>query len=749
MIKKILRHKDFLSLTVILFSIFLFFTPFFLQGKVPIPGDTVVGLYHPFRDLYADTNPNGLSYKNFLLTDPVRQQYVWKELAISMLSNNQFPIWNPYEMAGKPFLANFQLGIFYPLNILLFVKPFVTAWSYFIVLQSVLAGIFMYVYLRHLRLSPPARILGTLSWVFSGFLVAWLEWGVIVHTILWLPLILLSVHNLFECKRKRWELIWFCTLVLSCCFSFFAGHLQTFFYLFSFTICYSFAIWVVGKRSLWKLFSLLTFFILFITITSVQWVPTMQFIELSARDSDQTIQTVGWFIPYQNLVQFIIPDFFGNPATLNYYGIWNYSEFIGYIGIGALILALYAIIERRDKKTLFFTVTIVVCIILSTQNYLSELPFILKIPFISSAQPTRILSLICFSLAVLSALGFDYFIKHKRKTYIPIILVGAVIVLCWYLVYFSYQLFPNLEAAVVTKSNLRLPTILFILFSALLVIYSKVKNKTVLQILIVLILCLSLFDLLRFGFKYTPFVNPEYLFPQTKTTNYLASQKGLFRIAATDSRILPPNFPTHYGLQTIEGYDPLYLKNYASMIAANERDDHSVAEPYGFNRIITPRNINSPFLDFLNVKYVLSFDELETSKFKKVLTEGQTKVFENKNVLPRVYFVENIVGAKSQADVAKLLATVDLPTTAVVTDNELIKEYSPGTVTVNKYSPNEIIFHTSNKGNGFLVFSDTYYPSFRATIDGRDTKIYQVNGAFRGIAVPKGVHIVKFVGGLF
>lgn len=749
MIKKILRHKDFLSIAVILFSILLFFYPFFLQGKLPIPGDTIVGLYHPFRDLYSDTNPNGLPYKNFLLTDPVRQQYVWKELVVSMLSKGQFPIWNPYEMAGKPFLANFQSGVFYPLNLVLFIQPFATAWSYFIVLQSVLAGIFMYCYLRHLRMSHPARVLGTLSWVFSGFLVAWLEWGVIVHTILWLPLILLSVHNLFECKRKRWELTWFCVLLLSCSFSFFAGHLQTFFYLFLFTVCYSFALWSTGKRSLWKLFSLLTFFILFVTLTSIQWVPTLQFIELSARSSDQGIATAGWFIPYQNLVQFIIPDFFGNPATLNYYGVWNYSEFIGYIGLGAFILALYAIIVRRDKKSLFFTVVIMVCIILSTQNYLSELPFVLKVPFISTAQPTRMLSLICFSLAVLASLGFDYFLKHKKQIFVPLVIVGIVITICWVLVFSMSHLFPDTVAILVTKSNLRFPTILFVLFSVLFLGYSRIKNKTVLKIIIVLIIFLSLVDLLRFGFKYTPFVDKKYLFPQTKTTEYLMSQTGLFRIAATDSRIFPPNFSTHYNLQSVEGYDPLYLKSYGSMIAANEREDHSVAEPFGFNRIITPRNINSPFLDFLNVKYVLSFDELDPAKFKKVLTEGLTKTYENKNVLPRVYFVENIGRANTQSGVAELLSKTDLSNTAIVIDKEILKSYTKGNAKVTRYAPNEVVINTTNVGDGFLVFSDTYYPSFRATIDGRDTKIYQVNGAFRGVIVPKGVHIVKFVGGLF
>ena len=40
------------------FFSFLFFSPFFLQSKLPIPADTIIGLYHPYRDLYAKDYPN-------------------------------------------------------------------------------------------------------------------------------------------------------------------------------------------------------------------------------------------------------------------------------------------------------------------------------------------------------------------------------------------------------------------------------------------------------------------------------------------------------------------------------------------------------------------------------------------------------------------------------------------------------------------------------------------------------------------
>ncbi|OFW63190.1 MAG: hypothetical protein A2Z35_06325 [Actinobacteria bacterium RBG_19FT_COMBO_36_27] len=54
------------------------------------------------------------------------------------------------------------------------------------------------------------------------------------------------------------------------------------------------------------------------------------------------------------------------------------------------------------------------------------------------------------------------------------------------------------------------------------------------------------------------------------------------------------------------------------------------------------------------------------------------------------------------------------------------------------------ILETVSEDDSFLIFSDTYYPGWRAYIDNVETKIYRTNGIIKGIYISKGEHTVLF-----
>ncbi len=764
--------KNIFPVLIITGLVLLFFWQFFLKGLLPIPSDTIIGLYHPFRDLYAKNYPRGIPFKNYLITDPVRQIYPWKNLAVYMEKNLNLPLWNPYSLSGTPLLANFQSSVFYPLNILLFILPFSLGWSVLIFMEPFLAGIFLYFYLENINLNKFSALLGSVVFSFSGFFIAWFEWGTVTQVALWLPLVLLSVDRIFGSPQEKSKIknqkskiqvksknliSWSFIFTFSLSSAFFAGHLQTFFYLFLVSFAYFVVRWVQFGKDRKILFVCIILNAFFLILTSVQWVPTLQLILLSARNIDQSpLTNPGWFIPWQNLVQFVAPDFFGNPATLNYWGIWNYGEFVGYIGILPLILAFFALFFRHDKKTFFWGSTFFISLIFALPTIFAKLPFLFKIPFVDTAQPTRFMFIIDFSLSVLSALGLDYFLKSKSKKEIfyPLIFIGIVVIALWLFVLLGGRIDKNLIANLsIAKHNLIFPTFIFLISAIIFLVPILFKKSNRLTtILCISIVGLTVFDLFRFGWKFNPFTKKSYLFPNTQTINFLQKQKGKFRIMTTDSRILPPNFSVVYKLEDIAGYDPLYLSRYAELIAASQRNKPDINPPFGFNRIITPHNYNSKIVNLLGVRYILSLSDINKTGFKKVFQEGETRVYENKNALPRVFFVKDLDLANSKQGAIDSLFknNINLKDTAVV---EGLKNggsnLSIGSLKIINYSGSKIIFETNNSSNGFLVLTDSYYPTWHATIDGRETKIYRTDFNFRGIFIPKGNHLIEFYDSIF
>ena len=517
-LKELLIKNKFL--VFIILATVIFFYPFLLQGKIPIPADTILGLYHPWRDNVWEGKTAGIPFKNYLITDPVRQQYVWRNLAVSQLLKGSLPLWNPYSFSGTPLLANFQTAAFYPLNLLYLFLPFNYSWGLQVMFQPLLAGIFMYLYLRNLKISEPGSLIGSFVYSYSGFSIAWLEWNTIIHTALWLPLILLIIEKISEFidrKDSRFDLnLWCGAYILALTFAFFAGHLQIFFYLFFLQLVYL-AVKIFHSHKKKEIITrLIICNLLILVLTFIQWFPTIQLITYSARSIDQgSFEKAGWFIPWQNLAQFIAPDFFGNPATNNYFGIWNYGEFVGYLGIFPLYLLILSFFYRNGWRQRFYQLVFFLSLLFSLPTGVSKLPYILKIPFISSSQPTRFIYLIVFSACILLSQGFDFCFKEKnfKKKLLPLSFMILILVMLWITVLFPglFSLTSIISQLQVSRHNLILPTFL-IMITSVFIYLTGVKKFKFPRILYLSMIILTVFDLFRFGWKFTPFVVSDWIF---------------------------------------------------------------------------------------------------------------------------------------------------------------------------------------------------------------------------------------------
>jgi len=750
------KFQNVLPIAFFVGVIVFFFSPVIFRGKLPVPTDTLVGLYHPWRDLYADQYPRGIPFKNFLITDPIRQQIPWRKMGIDELKRGNTPMWNPYSFAGTPLLGNIQSGLLYPLNFVFFIFSFQRAWTMLIVLQPLLAGIFLYLYLSSKGLHPIASLISSIAWSFSGFSIAWLTWGTIVHTALWLPIFLLCIDQLFKKNTNIKSVSWSILLGVSLASSFFAGHVQIFLYCFIAAIgygIYQYLSLTPKQKNIRVIIPFLIAIGVFIFLSFFEWSQLYSLILNSSRvEEENLLLKEGWFLPIRQLIQFFIPDYFGNPATLNYWGVWNYGELIGYIGVLPLLFAGIGIWYSRFRDRMFWLAVLILSGLFVLPSPLSKLPYILHIPLWSTLQPTRLLVLVVFSLIIFCAHGISEVIVTSRKK--PFSLMKPLVILfCFFVSVIVFTQFvsatvPSVEVKEhmnIASRNSIFPFAIFLFgVVTLLFIQKKIFTRFALLGLVVLIVI----DLLRFANKFTPFTEAAYFFPETKIISFLKNQPKPFRVLATDDRIFPPNVLGYYGIESISGYDPLYSRYFEAIVVANNRKKADLTKPYGFNRIVIPQYTQTSITDMLGINYVVTFGPSDLNGLEYVMNEGQTYLYKSSAKNLRLFFSPEVIPVSSLESAISTLYESKTPQRTVVVQaniqsiaNEPLIDKE--TITITSYEQSFISLKVFANVQRYLVILNSYFPGWIAMIDGVVTPIYQTNGAFMGIVVPKGEHTIQ------
>ncbi len=731
----------FLPPIILVVIISFFFLPQLLIGKMPIPADSLIGLYHPWRDdQFQGYNPGKYPVKNPLITDPILQTFPWRKTAIDNLKNLEIPLWNPYSFSGQPLLANIQSAALQPLNIIFLIFPFKYAWILQIIMGNILASLFTYIFLRSLNLQIISSLFGATVLPFTGFFVVWLTWGTISITASFLPLVLFCVNKI----TKKLTSSNFLILTIALALVFLAGHYQTAMYVLIAGIFYATFITITEKK--WSI--LIIFFssvVLSLLIASPQLLPAYEFLKASNRVADQSFfpQREDWFLPIQHLIQIIAPDYFGNPTKGNYWGVWNYGEFVSFIGILPLFFALLAIL-KTNIQTIFFVLLVFISLLFALNNPISQIPFILHFPIISSMQPSRIIYLLNFSLVVLAAYGLENELFHNNKKFLFLSLLIIFIPLSTLILItnISKDWFPNLINIVpqhVAMRNLIIPLVTTIVLS-MLIILSFQKDKK--GLLIFAIFAVTLTELFYFAYKFTPFSSSEIIYPKTKITDYLIQKDKPFRVMSTDRRIANPNSLTPYKIEAVSGYDPLYLKKYGQF--ANAWQSNQVKnEEVSLNRFITPENIRSNITDLMNVKFILTFDDINDPQFEKVLQEGETKIYKNNNALARVFFVTDIVRTQSKEETLNnLLKSTEIDKVAYANNFEFKNGDPNAQAEIIGYSDQSVLVRTRSRSDTPLVISNIYYPGWKAYIDGKEKNISEVDYLLQSVVIPQGEHIL-------
>lgn len=719
---------------------------FFVFGKIPIPTDSLSGGYLPWRD-YKWGYQIGVPMKNPLLSDVFSQIYLWKNQSVRMMVAGAWPLWNPYIFSGTPLLANYQSSSFHPLNLLLLL-PNNYGWGLFIFLQTIIAALGMYTLTGFYSKNNSSKIAGSLVFSLGGLMTTYVEFGIPVWSTAMLPWIIWSLEKYWNNHRLRYPCL------LSFCFSILllSGHAQLAFYSSILFLLFILTRFYTKKLHLNYILILIFFWIISLALCSIQLLPTIELGNVSIRSGDAPRLGYG-LTPWYESIRLFAADFFGNPATFNTWDSGsNYHEKSSFIGTAVVPLIIsFMIFSLKKRKGQFFLTAFLVTVVLNFENPISHWLYSQPLPMLTFSSASRILFIMIFTCGILTALAVDNIFKDdfltllKKINLLFLIIVASLFLYILFSRQFHFLSILNSRESLIGLRNLILPTILLIFWQSALFF---VKNKKILGILFISML---FFDLGRYFLKYNPFVSTSLIFPETPAIDYLKKDTDIFRIARINEEVMPPNTWQHYGLSSIEGYDPMLLESYARTFNVIDGRSYSSA----MSRYLKLHNIDTKYLNNLNVKYIITKKDQDTNSLpaandhlKIVFEDKNTQVLENGLVLPRVYTTRKLMITNSRSELANILERKDfnpVESTVVLDGPQTeLSSNSSGEVKNIQYGFNQISFNI-NSTHSFAVISESFAKGWKAFINNKPTKIYLSNGAFMGVLVPEGNYNIKLL----
>jgi hypothetical protein len=744
--------KEFIfSIFLFLIVTILFFFPVF-KGHVPFPGDLLITEYVPWTS-HSFLGYNPASYPSkFQYFDIINELYPWKMLVVDHLKNGQIPLWNPYNFSGTPLLANLQSQVFAPFNIFYFILPTTYSWTIGLMLQTILALVFTYLYARQIKFSMAGSLLSSIAFSCSLYMSVFFQFGVIGQTVLWLPLLTLYIEKIIERVSLKSILV----LIAGITFAGFGGHIQIFFYVVLFTVAYLFIRMLsLRQERVKKIFLFLFCFFIAFGILAIQLIPTMELIGLSARvPHDPVFITQHLLLKFNELILFISPDFYGNPATNNYLLDRSYPQTALYIGIIPLIFALSTLFSKKNNFAIFY-IFITITLLAITRNPISSLFYSINIPFISSSSSTNGIFIISFSLSLLAGYGFDQWIARKNK----------------FVLWSAFSLLVILISAVVLNSVMHISfsfknvvySLLLICIS--LVVFSVSKFSSYRKVLPIILIVITIVDLFYFFHKFNPFVPNVLVFPKVEVLEVLQQKAGINRVWGYGTASMTANTNSIYYLFSPDGIDPLYPKMYGEFIYATR--DGKIFEKfdrYTRSNVTIDSSLGSfpdkyvlKTLNTLGVSYIIDRTEngsteknFPESKYPVEYEKGGWKLYKNSAAAKRIFLTSDYQIYHSNQEFEKMFFSESFdPSQTILLEKRPNFAAQKNNSTTDKitninYKAEEITITVETNMQKMLFLSDTYYPGWKAYVDKQETQIFKADYTFRAIVVPKGKHQIIF-----
>jgi hypothetical protein len=283
---------------------------------------------------------------------PALQFYPWQEYAFELLRNGQLPLWNPYNGAGTPLLANYQSALVYPFNWPGIVLPLAWWMSFSAGLHLFIAGWGIWMLGQRMRLPAVGRGLSAFAFGMSSYLVARLGTYPIIWAAAWLPWMIWAAVGVLERPSRRNAALF----ALIAAAQLLAGHAQTAWYSLL-LVAAVVGWWTATHRPVaWRsLGMMVASLILASAVAVLQLLPTAELLMQSQRSGGVDFQmAMNFSYTLARSLNLIAPNVFGNPGAGTYItqngAFFEDAVYVGFIPLVSAIAGLGAWIWRRFRR---------------------------------------------------------------------------------------------------------------------------------------------------------------------------------------------------------------------------------------------------------------------------------------------------------------------------------------------------------------------------------------------------------------
>lgn len=692
-------------------------------------------------------------------------------------ATGSIPQWNPYLFGGMPFIGAMHGDIFYPTAWLRWILPVGVGMGVGFAVHILLAGLFAYIFMRALRLSWTAALVGGLSYELTGIVLSMVHPGhdgkLFVSALT--PLLLWALMRAIR-DGKGWA---YGAIAIIVGLTILTPHPPM--TLYSLIAAGIFTLYLTfmdperdrSRSQVTVLAFALGAVLLGAGIAAVQILPVYHYLPFSTRAVGHSASSYEYATMYSmppaELVGTILPQFNGifqfywgeNPVKLH-------SEYLGAVVVALALIGLIA--RRRERAMLALAVIGGLFLLVSLGGHTPFYHLWYEVvPYIKKVRaPGMAFFLVALPVAVWAGAGVEELLARRVSTQRVAIVFGALAALGLLGAIGVLQPFAEAlaipqrigavqaNAPALVAGGMRLLVVAVVAGLAAWLVNSGKLARGLAALALGVVVVGDLYSVDR---QYVVFAAPaSQLFARDSITTYLAQQQKPFRVfdapgesAFQVGPVYPGDFLMAEQVQTVFGY--------------HGNQEFMYDELWGGKNIY--QHMVSPTLWALwDVEYVLFGQELEVPGYHKVMGPVQTTpgsmgvLYQRDSASTYARIVPGAVKLPGDRIVPTVLdpkfpyrSVVVLNDSASATPAPLGRQLpapSPVGATVTDWTAGAMTIRLDSTDTRpvWLVIAETYFPDWQASVDGKPTPVYPGNGAQLTLELPPGARAVtlRFVG---